>query len=218
MNPITNICEKSLFDTTCFSGMFYDGEKCSSCPLGCSICSSLTNCSNCQAGYSLGNGLCQFQAVCGDGLINGNETCDAGIKPQAGCSQCSIVLGYTCTGRPSVCYRTVAPPPPVPLSLKGNINVNSNNIFLTLQTTPTFTFADPTAMSNFMKSAFSNRNRPTTYCVQQKIDLSLFDCLMIYPSGIPNTKFTVTFSYSKDGYSGNTTVTIDPLKFLSIRK
>jgi len=52
---------------------------------------------------------------------------------------------------------------------------------------------------------------PTFYCLQRATILDLFDCLLIYPSGIPNTMFTITFSYNYQGHFASTNVTIDPL-------
>lgn len=44
-------------------------------------------------------------SVCGDGIINGSETCDdSNTVSGDGCSSvCSIESGYTCSGTPSVC-------------------------------------------------------------------------------------------------------------------
>ena len=44
-------------------------------------------------------------AGCGDGAINGNETCDDGnVSDGDGCSSvCQVETGYSCSGAPSVC-------------------------------------------------------------------------------------------------------------------
>jgi len=46
-------------------------------------------------------------AVCGDGIISGSETCDAGKLngvPGSGCSAtCTVEAGFQCSGQPSVC-------------------------------------------------------------------------------------------------------------------
>lgn len=90
--------------------------------------------------------------------------------------------------------------------------MNTNNIFITLRTTPTFTFPNPTVMQNFLSSSFVSTFKPTTYCAQRKSpNLNLFDCLLIYPSGIPNNRFNVIFSFNYTGLSANTTVVIDPV-------
>jgi cysteine-rich repeat protein len=47
--------------------------------------------------------------VCGDGLIEGNETCDEGLFfGTAGCNNCQVAPGYNCRGEPSTCYQPAA--------------------------------------------------------------------------------------------------------------
>lgn len=93
----------------------------------------------------------------------------------------------------------------------GTANVNSNNVFITLKTNPTFTFNNPTDMQNFIKSSFPSGPKPTVYCSQRpNPNLDTFDCLLIYPSGVPNTQFSVNFSYDYQGKTGSTTVRVDP--------
>ena len=90
-------------------------------------------------------------------------------------------------------------------------SVNTNNIFVALKTNPTFTFPNNEVMRNFMKSAFGSGVRPTVYCLQKDSpELDLFDCLLIYPSGVPNSLFNVTFSFNYEGQSAQTVVQIDP--------
>jgi hypothetical protein len=85
-------------------------------------------------------------------------------------------------------------------------------VFITLKTTPTFTFANPTEMQSFIQSNFSAGPKPTVYCAQRNSPaLDTFDCLLIYPSGVPNKKFSINFSYNYQGKSGATTVNVDPL-------
>jgi hypothetical protein len=63
-----------------------------------------------------------------------------------------------------------------------------------------------------MKTNFTDSITPTVYCSQRASpDLSLFDCLLIYPSGVPNKKFNVDFSYDYQGSSGYLRVPVDPL-------
>ena len=38
----------------------------------------------------------------------------------------------------------------------GNPNINANNVFVTLRTTPTFNFANPTEMQSFIKADFEH--------------------------------------------------------------
>lgn len=70
-------------------------------------------------------------------------------------------------------------------------------------------------MQNFIQATYVNTLRPVTYCVQQTTNLNTFDCLLIYSSGVPNTKFNVLFSYNYQGQAANVTVTIDPLLYAS---
>jgi hypothetical protein len=81
-----------------------------------------------------------------------------------------------------------------------------------LQTNPTFTFPNPTAMQSFIQSTFPSGPKPTVYCAQRNSPtLNIFDCLLIYPSGVPNNQFQVNFSYNYQGKSGSTTVNVNPL-------
>jgi cysteine-rich repeat protein len=52
--------------------------------------------------------VCTHTPVCGDGKIEGSETCDDGnTKSGDGCSAtCTVEPGYACTGSPSVCTTT----------------------------------------------------------------------------------------------------------------
>ena len=98
------------------------------------------------------------------------------------------------------------------LVLSGRVNVNSNNVFLTLASTPTFTFPTASAMQSFVQVAFRSAPKPTVYCQQEASPkLNLFDCLLIYPSGVPNSQFNVSFAYNYLGHAANTTVLVDPL-------
>ena len=161
---------------------------------------------------------------CGDGIIIDSEKCDDGNSVSGdGCtSTCQIESGYTCTGAPSDCRNSITPPPVVtpptnpsggvPLYQTGKISINSNNVFITLGTNPTFTFNNPTEMQNFIKSSYTVSNPPTTYCAQRSSpELNLFDCLLIFPSGVPNQQFTAKFSYDYQGRRGNADVVVDPL-------
>jgi len=82
---------------------------------------------------------------CGDGLISNQEQCDTGSMSQTGCINCIISQGYTCIGQPSICTPTVVPPSGDSLTLVGQPNSNTNNVFITLRSTPTFTFPNENA-------------------------------------------------------------------------
>jgi hypothetical protein len=67
-------------------------------------------------------------------------------------------------------------------------------------------------MQTFMKSSFASGPKPTVYCSQRNSpNLDTFDCLLIYPSGVPNNPFNVNFSYNYQGISGSTSVNVNPL-------
>jgi len=101
----------------------------------------------------------------------------------------------------------------------GKINTNSNNVFITLKTNPTFTFANPTEMQNFIQTTFSAGPKPTVFCNQRNSpNLDTFDCLMIYPSGIPNSSFEVNFAYNFQGKSASAKVKVNPLSGASGRQ
>ena len=93
------------------------------------------------------------------------------------------------------------------------MNINSNNVFITLRTYPTFTFANPTEMQSFIKASFYGALQPTVYCAQRDSpELDLFDCLLIYPSGVPNSEFEVDFRYDFEGKRASNKITVDPFK------
>ena len=222
------VCEKLILrPVDCPDGQYFDDNKgCVTCPGSCKTCSSASKCLTCAtAGYAPNQeGKCTPK--CGDGLIIGAETCDTGNSYSSGCINCQIQQGYTCTGQPSICRAprppvtpTPTPNPPTPptqppvqppttpsnpaLYQSGNSNVNTNNVFITLKTNPTFTFNDETERQNFLKTEFASGPKPTVYCSQRKSPaLDTFDCLLIYPSGVPNNQFSVRFWYKKDGVNG----------------
>jgi len=73
-------------------------------------------------------------------------------------------------------------------------------------------------MQNFIQATFPSGAKPTVYCAQRNSpNLDTFDCLLIYPSGVPNSKFAINFSYNYQGRSGATTVSVNPLTASSAR-
>ena len=68
-------------------------------------------------------------------------------------------------------------------------------------------------MQSFIKASFHHGITPTLYCSQRAApELDLFDCLLIYPSGVPNSDFKVDFSFD-DGplKRASLQVEVDPL-------
>ena len=131
---------------------------------------------------------------------------------QVGCVNCRISNGYTCIGQPSVCTQVIPPTPSgASLALMGTPSSNTNNVFITLKSTPVFTFPNEVIQREFIKTTITTGFRPTSYCMQRFNQLDLFDCLLVYPSGIPNNVLTILFSFNYQGYSAETRVTVDPL-------
>jgi hypothetical protein len=222
------VCQKLVLKAvTCPDGQFFDSNNgCTACSSSCKTCKSATQCVTCAtAGYSANSqGVCS--ATCGDGLIVGSESCDTGSNSSPGCVSCKIQIGYSCSGQPSICQSNAPVTPTTPttpttpvapvgaaaLVQVGSTNINSNNVFITLQTNPTFTFANPTDMQSFIQTSFPSGPKPTVYCAQRNSpNLNLFDCLLIYPSGVPNGQFQVNFSYNYQGKSGLANVKVNPL-------
>lgn len=222
---------------SCPAGQYFDTTNgCVACPGSCKTCTSATKCTLCTTTGYAPNSAGTCVPKCGDGLIVGSETCDTGNSYSSGCLNCQIQTGYTCSGQPSVCQAptpvaapvvppvapVVTPTPASPSSAtsgassqglvqSGSTTINSNNVFVTLKTNPTFTFANPTDMQNFITTNVVSGAKPTVYCSQRpNPNLDLFDCLMIYPSGVPNVNFSVNFSYNYQGKTGAVTVTVDP--------
>ena len=153
-------CQKLVLQNiNCPTGQYFDNNSgCLPCRPTCKTCKSANQCITCASvGFTPNQqGVCN--PICGDGLIVGSEKCDAGNLPTPGCISCQIQSGYVCSGQPSVC-RSTAPIPPTPtptpspspasvgstaLTQVGSASINSNNVFISLQTNPTFTFSNPT--------------------------------------------------------------------------
>ena len=84
-------------------------DTCSSLGYECgtwTICGETVSCppDDCGDGFScnVGTGLCEVS--CGNGVINAGEECDDGNSVlNDGCSDCTIDIGWECTGEPSDC-------------------------------------------------------------------------------------------------------------------
>lgn len=150
--------------------------------------------------------------VCGDGVISGSESCDDS-KTQSGdgCSStCAVENGWTCTGAPSKCVQSASP------ATRGmkEISVSTNifNVHIIIETDDLFIFNNESEMKSFMKYDFPNPSTlPTAaYCLQNIAQKKIFQCLLMYPSGIPIYEFPVDFSFNRQGKMGNLQVKVDP--------
>ena len=68
-------------------------------------------------------------------------------------------------------------------------------------------------MKSFMKYEFPDAGTApdSAYCLQQAVRPRMFQCLLIYSSGLPNEEYRVHFSYNREGKSGFMEVKVDPL-------
>lgn len=66
--------------------------------------SSVTASSSTATGGGGGEGGGEVGPVCGDGVVEGSESCDdMNTDVSDGCAGCNVVDGYTCAGMPSLC-------------------------------------------------------------------------------------------------------------------
>ena len=67
-------------------------------------------------------------------------------------------------------------------------------------------------MQSFMQTSYSTVQKPMAYCNQENSpNQDIWDCLLVYSSGVPNQIYNVTFSYNYNGLIGNLTVSINSL-------
>ena len=94
-----------------------------------------------------------------------------------------------------------------------NIMTNFNNVFVLLQTDTVFSFPNEAEMRAFMKYDFpdSGTEPSSAYCLQQPAQPAVFQCLLIYASGLPNEEYRVNFKYNRGGKDGFMEVEVDPL-------
>ena len=63
-------------------------------------------------------------------------------------------------------------------------------------------------MQSFLSYKILRQNQTAAmiYCQQQLFKLNRFDCLLIFPSGVPLGSFIVQFSYNYEGTTGSNVV------------
>ena len=87
---------------------------------------------------------------------------------------------------------------------------NSAAVYMTIKTFKTFKFNSENEMKNFLKCEFSSGAAPNSFFCNQRFGaLQLFDCVFLYPSGVPLTPFKVNLSFSKDGQNGELPMNVD---------
>ena len=74
------------------------------------------------------------------------------------------------------------------MKLVGDILTNSHNVFALIETDTLFQFDNEADMKSFMQYSFpdSGTNPDSAYCSQQPTQPKIFQCLIIYSSGLPN--------------------------------
>lgn len=92
----------------------------------------------------------------------------------------------------------------------GNTINNSAAVYMTIKTYKTFKFNSENEMKNFMKVEFSSGANPNSFFCNQRFGAPhFFDCVFLYPSGVPLTPFNVRLFFSKDGHDGELMKKID---------
>lgn len=86
-----------------------------------------------------------------------------------------------------------------------NVSTNILNVFIIIEVDYLFHFKSENEMKSFMKYDFPNPSTLPTiaYCLQNITNKKLFQCLLMYPSGLPLDKYYVNFSYNHEGKSGS---------------
>lgn len=66
-------------------------------------------------------------------------------------------------------------------------------------------------MLSFIQYQFQIGAQPTAgICMQRNNNPKTFDCSFTYQNGVPQTPFTILFSYNKNGQSASTSVLVNP--------
>ena len=118
---------------------------------------------------------------------------------------CLIEVNYSCAGSLSTCLKMQT----------GNLSLisihsNTNSIFLTFQTPINYAFPNSAFMQTFLTFKYITKTITpgTVYCQQDIMSLNRFNCLIIFPNGIPMVDFIMTFSYNYTNNTGSALVSI----------
>jgi cysteine-rich repeat protein len=96
-------CPAGTYIETYCSGA--QDTMCAACSANCVQCAGVTQCFECEPGYTLSQGVCN-PPMCGNGVLEGTEMCDDGNTTTGdGCSdQCMVEAGFYCFGNgPTKC-------------------------------------------------------------------------------------------------------------------
>ena len=76
-----------------------------------------------------------------------------------------------------------------------DIQQSNKNVFVTLQAQPEIYLSSKSNEPGFIKINFPNISKPVSYyCNKCVRDETLFECLILFASGLPSSMFTMNFS------------------------
>ena len=95
--------------------------------------------------------------------------------------------------------------------------INAANIYISLELSSERSFRSEDEMQNFLKQEFAQEfSKPSSvYCLQSDVALKEFDCLLLYPTGVPNSNFEIKFWYNDSLLTGGQCtlkVSVNPLE------
>lgn len=73
-------------DCVCMDGYFAENDACSKCPVGCTTCTSATECGDCKAGFEKRDNVCK----CPIGQYVKNEACANCGDEMTACVECDV--------------------------------------------------------------------------------------------------------------------------------
>lgn len=91
-------CGPGTYPVTLCNGI--EDTTCGDCSANCMSCAAANECLQCNAGFTLVNGMC-LPPMCGNNILEGTEACDDGdLQNGDGCNdQCQVEAGYYCFGQ-----------------------------------------------------------------------------------------------------------------------
>ncbi len=104
------------------------------------------------------------------------------------------------------------------MKLMKTPQINAANIYISLELSSERSFRSEDEMQNFMKQDFGEDfSKPSSvYCIQSDSSLKEFDCLLLYPTGVPNSNFEIRFWHNEaSGGQCSLKVKVNPLESAS---